>query len=552
MSYTINLTNGTKLTDIIDGSIDQSKTDLTLVGRNLTNYGTFYNENLVHLLENFANVTEPNNPIAGQLWYDTSTDILKVYNGIGFAPTGNTIVTGTQPSLNTGGLWINNTTGQMYFNDGTATILAGPIYTKLQGTSGFVTVDVVDTNQINHTVVKLFVANTLIGIYSGESFTPLSPIAGFTGSLTAGFNVGSVSGIASNMPVSTAEFLLENSISYSPSSFMKTNEDNSTSGTLSLLESSFPLIIGSSANIDLTTGGVFQLKSIQQGQDIQITSYNSSSIEAPALYVNANSDSVGIFTNAPTATLDVNGDVLVRGDLTVSGTSTIISSTVLEVSDKLLELGKVSSPSNTTADGGGISLEGGVNGDKTITWTLGTLSWNSSENINLVSGKRYLIDGDAVLTSTALGSGITSAPGLTQVGTLASLQVSVLNFNNNTITNNDLFVISGDINLVPKGSGSVDVNNAKITSVGTPTGAVDAANKSYVDNTVKLASVAISLETTGMSTATIISTYLNKVFPPAEHTTGTKCRAVCTDSGLTSIHLYVLSSGAAWVFDSYL
>jgi hypothetical protein len=222
------------------------------------------------------------------------------------------------------------------------------------------------------------------------------------------------------------------------------------------------------------------------------------------------------------------------------------------VSDSLIELGKVTGASNSTANGGGISLEGGVNGDKTIIWTLGTLSWNSSENINLASGKSYLIDGEEVISATGLGSVITTASGLTSIGTLDSLQVNVLSFNANTIENTDTTVISGDINLVPKGSGSVDVNNARITSVATPFGAVDAANKSYVDTTVKLASVAIALPTTGMSTSDIIATYIVKIFPPAEHTSGTKCRAACTDSGLTSIHLYILSGGGTWVFDSYL
>jgi hypothetical protein len=66
MSYAINLTNGTKLTDIVDGSINQTATDLTLIGRNSTNYGTFFNDNLVFLLENFANNTEPTRPLTGQ------------------------------------------------------------------------------------------------------------------------------------------------------------------------------------------------------------------------------------------------------------------------------------------------------------------------------------------------------------------------------------------------------------------------------------------------------------------------------------------------------
>jgi hypothetical protein len=181
MTYSILLTNGSTLTSVANGTIDQTASDLTLIGQNTSGYGLFINDNFVHLLENFANTSQPNYPIKGQLWYDTSQNILQIYNGTNFTPTGNTIVSGSAPSgLSSGGLWINSNTSQLFFNDGLETTLAGPIYTKTQGQSGFVVTDVVDTVGVNHTVVSLYVANTLIGIFAKESFTPSTPITGFT------------------------------------------------------------------------------------------------------------------------------------------------------------------------------------------------------------------------------------------------------------------------------------------------------------------------------------------------------------------------------------
>ena len=84
MSYTINKTDGSVLTEIVDGTIDQTATDLTLIGKNSTSYGEYFNENFVHLLENFANNSQPNNPVQGQLWYDTSEGRVKVYDGNGW------------------------------------------------------------------------------------------------------------------------------------------------------------------------------------------------------------------------------------------------------------------------------------------------------------------------------------------------------------------------------------------------------------------------------------------------------------------------------------
>mgnify|MGYP003348881638 CR=1 FL=1 len=54
MSYIINKTDGVVLTEIIDGVVDQTVTDITLIGKNSTSYGEFVNENFVHMLENFA------------------------------------------------------------------------------------------------------------------------------------------------------------------------------------------------------------------------------------------------------------------------------------------------------------------------------------------------------------------------------------------------------------------------------------------------------------------------------------------------------------------
>jgi hypothetical protein len=186
MSYSIILTNGTTLTSVVNGTIDQTATDLTLIGQNTTGYGLFVNDNFVHLLENFANSSQPNHPIVGQLWFDTSENTLKVYNGNSFTPTGNTVVSDTAPSsLATGGLWINNKTSQMFFNDGIETTLAGPIYTKTQGPSGFVIEDVLDAVGGNHTIAKLMLGNTLLGIFAKETFTPAPPgISGFSSSAT--------------------------------------------------------------------------------------------------------------------------------------------------------------------------------------------------------------------------------------------------------------------------------------------------------------------------------------------------------------------------------
>ena len=144
------------------------------------------------------------------------------------------------------------------------------------------------------------------------------------------------------------------------------------------------------------------------------------------------SDGTGLIV---TKNATIGGNLTVTGNLTVSGTSTTITSSTLEVNDKNIVIGNVSGPTNSTADGGGITLK--ANGDKTIIYTNSGDRWTSNIHWNIASGKEYQINGTAiltstalnlndtsnVLTSTALGSTVVSSS-LTSVGTLSSLNVS--------------------------------------------------------------------------------------------------------------------------------
>jgi hypothetical protein len=127
--------------------------------------------------------------------------------------------------------------------------------------------------------------------------------------------------------------------------------------------------------------------------------------------INATGVSTEAFLQATTVNVSagatVGGNLTVTGDLTVNGTTTTVNSTTVTVDDKNIELGSVASPTDVTADGGGITLKGAT--DKTITWSSSAAAWTSSEDFNLVTGKQYEINGTAVLTSSqVLGKAVPS------------------------------------------------------------------------------------------------------------------------------------------------
>ena len=117
MSYKINKTDGTLLVELTDGTINTTSSDITLVGRNYKGFGELINENFVRMLENFSSTSAPSNPLKGQLWWDSSVDRLKIYNGDEFRTAGSPIVSSTQPNnLVAGDIWIDNDKNRLYFS----------------------------------------------------------------------------------------------------------------------------------------------------------------------------------------------------------------------------------------------------------------------------------------------------------------------------------------------------------------------------------------------------------------------------------------------------
>lgn len=129
-----------------------------------------------------------------------------------------------------------------------------------------------------------------------------------------------------------------------------------------------------------------------------------------------------VFANSPTLVTPNIGaatgtSLVLSGDLTVNGTTTTINSTTITVDDKNIELGSVGTPTDITADGGGITIKGTT--DKTFNWVSATNAWTPSEHLNLLTGKAYYINGTSVLNATTLGSGVTGSS-LTSVGTIGT------------------------------------------------------------------------------------------------------------------------------------
>ena len=113
MSYTITHANGANSIVIADGTVDNS-TSISLVGKNTANYGQFLDQNFLNMLENFANGTQPTNPILGQIWYNTTKSALQVYNGVVFKNIASATSSATPPTNAVqGDLWWDTVNQQL-------------------------------------------------------------------------------------------------------------------------------------------------------------------------------------------------------------------------------------------------------------------------------------------------------------------------------------------------------------------------------------------------------------------------------------------------------
>ena len=117
MAYVVYTSYGSLITAIPNGTVDSSATSLSLIGRDVTGYGQYYNQNLVSMLTNFSNGSAPSNPLQGQMWYDNYYNKLKVYNNT-WQTVRASLISPTQPvGQDPGELWYDSVGKSLNFVD---------------------------------------------------------------------------------------------------------------------------------------------------------------------------------------------------------------------------------------------------------------------------------------------------------------------------------------------------------------------------------------------------------------------------------------------------
>jgi hypothetical protein len=528
MAYQINKTDGTIVATVADGQIDDRSTDITLIGKNYSGFGEIFNENLVKMLENFAESTQPDHPLRGQIWFDSSESKLKVYNGISFVPVSSATISSTQPStLATGDLWYDDVGQQLFFFDGVSAILLAPAYSSSQSLSGLRVDTILDTLNQTRVITSLYNNGILLGIFAKDSFTPKIAIIGYTGSIAPGFNAGTLANFKIRATCTNSD-----SLGGAPATtYVRTDTTNKINGQLEI-SSDDGIIIGSAGQgLLFVNNGDFNVTNSSSGKNINVT-VNRADTQENAIVINSNARTIGLYPAISDSIVNLGGDLVVNGNLTVEGTTTTLNTSIFTVEDKNIIIANVAAPTNSTADGAGITIKGTT--DKIIAYSNSSNWLDISETLNLASGKALYIGGTKVIDGNSLGPAITSIPGVTAFGTQNVINVGpgIPPVTQMRLENRRISTVSSnlDIELEPDGTGNVAlIGSPKITGMADPTSAQDAATKEYTDNRIESRPLIFSIDLSdGKSNTYIVANILNNLAPVGEYRAGTYARLLCS------------------------
>ena len=372
MAYTINLTDGNIFATVNDGTVNTTSS-MTLVGRNYAGYGQLIGDNFIHLLENGSNSTSPAAPLTGQLWWDKTNTLLKVYTGTAFKSISVATASASAPVTNvTGDLWYDTTDQQLKIWTGAAFLVIGPAYTSAEGTTGAIPETITDTVATPHYVTSLYVNNSRVAIVSKDAnFTPIAPVATTFPTIYTGITLTN-----SGSPVfagsATNAQLLD---SLDSTDFMRATANTSTTGTVKVLN-----------NVGLFVGSANVFNVNISSNDARI----KSDISTGNLIIQAN---VGGTTYDVATALGSNGTFAVSNAITV-GTTAVVTGNI--TGGNLITAGLITATGNITGgnittgaqvsatgniSGGNLIAVGGVTGTTVTTASITKTGTNAIGNI---------------------------------------------------------------------------------------------------------------------------------------------------------------------------
>jgi hypothetical protein len=429
MAYVINKTDGTVVTTITDGTVDNT-TSLQLFGKSYSGFGEGLNENLVKLLENSASTAAPTAPLRGELWFDTSTNQIKVYDGTSFEPTGGARGSSTIPtSPSVGDLWLDSTNDQVFVYTGDSRShqvndkweLVGPAFTAGQTESGW-KIETLASSSGNKVVSSMYAGGTRVAILSKETFTPSVSQAGFS-QIKAGITLNSTLGSVFEGTTTSATSIDVSSTTNTSATviaggnFLRADASDTTTGAITI-DNDTGIIVGDAQELTISvSSNNVTIAQTSQDKDLSFTINDGGVTKTPLAFTGASGN------------ITLTGDVTISGNLNISGEYNSSVSNVSTYDDAFI---KVNS-GNSEADAG-LIVETSDTDDARMFYDVSENHWAAGEGgtysqvIRLTDATE---DGDAnkekVLKTSAAGNVKVTSATLGAVGSITYTDTSNLN-----------------------------------------------------------------------------------------------------------------------------
>ncbi len=331
MTYQVTYTesnNPAKPAIVVDDGTINNETSVSFVGQGYTGFAPVVANNFLHLLENFASpaTNPPSNPVEGQIWYDTTNKVVKVYDGTTWSPAGALRKSLEAPENSIAGdLWVDTSKSQLYVYSGSNWLLIGPQYSA--GTqTGPVVDEIIDIDNTVHSVISFYSNGYRIAIISKDAFTPKALMAGFS-TVKQGFNLSSIDASSTTAPTrfwgtsSSSDSLLVGSKEVAAANFLRGDVPSTSNYSLSI-RSDGGISVGSTLSFNIGVNGTTTvLASTSSGNSVDFKLKNDG-VMSTLLHLGA-IGRVGIGTNntSPVSTLDVDGLITSSEGLNVTGTT---------------------------------------------------------------------------------------------------------------------------------------------------------------------------------------------------------------------------------------
>jgi len=356
MAYTINKTDGTVVTTITDGTVDNT-TSLQLFGKSYSGFGEGLNENLVKLLENAASTSAPTAPLKGELWFDTTTNQLKVYDGTSFKPTGGSKSSASQPtSPSAGDLWHDTANDQVSVYTGSAWLLVGPVYTSGQTLSGW-KIETLASAGGNKVVSSMYAGNTRVAILSKETFTPSATQTGFA-EIKAGITLNSTLSAVFEGSTPDADALG----GVAAANYLRSDTADTTTGALTV-DADGGVIIGDAQELTISvSSNDVTIAQTSLDKDLSFTVNDGGVTKTPIALTGA------------TGAIDLTGNVTIDGNLTITGSYDKSSVDISTYVDAFIGVNE----GNGTDVNGGLIVERGSTGNEArVQWNETSDKWEA-------------------------------------------------------------------------------------------------------------------------------------------------------------------------------